>query len=200
MKKIFALAGIAFATLVFDGHTHAAFAQTAALATNFLEQARASSDSLLGSLGSELAGKVQALESSAGTNSPVSTRLNGLLESLTGGADSNALASALQLTTAAKFTPEQLDLAKQVGNLTSAYVVQKNFSSLDGAQGDVATIVNSLRNGQVTAAVPALQNVAKNASLTDAQKQLITAVAGKYAPGLNKISGALNRFKKLPGF
>jgi hypothetical protein len=30
------------------------------------------------------------------------------------------------------------------------YVVQKNFSSRDGAQGDVATIVNSLRSGKLT--------------------------------------------------
>jgi hypothetical protein len=32
--------------------------------------------------------------------------------------------------------------------LCRLYVVQKNFSSLDGAQGDVATIVNSLRSGK----------------------------------------------------
>jgi hypothetical protein len=34
------------------------------------------------------------------------------------------------------------------------YVVQENFSSLDGAQGDVATIVNSLRSGKLTSNRP----------------------------------------------
>ncbi len=93
-----------------------------------------------------------------------------------------------------------MGLAKQVGNLASAYVVQKDFASLEGSQSDVATIVSSFRSGQITPAVPAIQNVAKNASLTDPQKQIISTVADKYAPGWKKAAGALDSIKKLPGF
>src|SRR5260221_536565 len=83
----------------------------------------------------------------------------------------------------AKLTPEQLGLAKQVGNLASAYVVQKNFAALDGSQGDVANIVSSLRSGKIKSALPSLKNVAESAKLSDTQKQLITTIADKYAPG-----------------
>ncbi|HKI70339.1 MAG TPA: hypothetical protein VKA67_12160, partial [Verrucomicrobiae bacterium] len=92
---------------------------------------------------------------------------------------------------------------KQVGNLTSAYVVQKNFSSLDGAQGDVANIVNSLRDGEISAAVPSIQKVAQNANLTQPQKELIGTLTDKYAPGLKKVAGTLQQglqdVKSLPG-
>ena len=117
----------------------------------------------------------------------------------TGGQDSDALTSAFKLASDAKLTPEQLGLAKQVGNLASAYVVQKNFASLTGAQGDVGTIVSSLRGGNVTTAIPAIKNVAGNAHLTDPQKKLITTVADKYAPGWQKAKGAMDSIKKLPG-
>ena len=78
--------------------------------------------------------------------------------------------------------------------------MQKNFAALDGAQGDVATIVSSLRSGKVKDALPSLKNVAASAKLTDTQKQLITTIADKYAPGLNKATGALDGLKKIPGF
>jgi hypothetical protein len=91
-------------------------------------------------------------------------------------------------------------VARQVGNLASAYVVQKNFASLDGAQGDVASIVSSLRDGQITTAIPAIKNVATNAHLTDDQKTLITKIADQYAPGWKKAGAVLDGLKKLPGF
>ena len=84
-------------------------------------------------------------------------------------------------------------MAKDVGNLASAYVVQRNFSSLDGAQGDVATIVNSLRQGTITPALPALQSLGQNASLTPRQKDLIATLAEQYAPGLKKASDSLSK-------
>lgn len=100
----------------------------------------------------------------------------------------------------AKPTPEELGLAKEVGNLASAFVVQRNFASLEGAQGDVAAIVNSLRKGELVAVVPPLKNVAGNTHLTDGQKKLIGVVTDKYAPGWQKAKGALDSIKKLPGF
>jgi hypothetical protein len=91
-------------------------------------------------------------------------------------------------------------LAKEVGNLASAYVVQKNFASLDGAQGDVATIVSSLRQGQITPALPAMQKVAQNGNLTAPQKQLLGSIADKYAPGVSKAASALSQgLQSIPG-
>ena len=200
MKKSFAnLFIVLTAAASFCGFTTAVFGQTNA-AAKLLDAAKAGSDSQLGGIASELAGKAQSLGSAAGTNTAVTGGLNSTLSALAGGQDSAALASAFKLASAAKLTPEQLGLAKQVGNLASAYVVQKNFAALDGAQGDVATIVSSLRSGKIQPALPALKNVAASAKLTDTQKQLITTIADKYAPGLGKASGAVESLKKLPGF
>jgi hypothetical protein len=183
------------------GFTPAAFAQTdSSAAAGLVNAAKSSSDSQLGDIASQLTGKVAKLESLLGTNSAIKDKLDSTLKSLTGGADSDALTSAFGLVKGAKLTPDQLGLAKQVGNLASAFVVQRNFTSLEGAQGDVATIVSSLREGKVTAAVPALKNVATNAHLTDGQKQLITTIADKYAPGWENAKGAMDAVKKLPGF
>ena len=183
------------------GFTTTVFAQADAdVAAKFVDAAKASSDSQLGGIASELTSKVQSLGTATGGNSAITSKLNSTLSSLTGGQDSAALASAFKLASSAKLTPEQLGLAKQMGNLASAYVVQKNFATLDGSQGDVATIVTSLRAGKIKDAVPSLKNVATSAKLTDNQKQLITTITDKYVPGFSKASGAVNEIKKIPGF
>jgi hypothetical protein len=189
------------ATAAVCGFTTTTFAQAdAGLVSKFVDQAKAASDSQLGPIASELTGKIQSLGSSLAGNATVKSALDGTLKSLTGGMDSDALTSAFKLASDAKLTSEQLGLAKQVGNLASAYVVQKNFASLAGAQGDVGTIVSSLRGGQIASVIPAIKNVAGNAHLTDPQKKLITTVADKYAPGWQKAKGAVDSIKKLPGF
>ena len=199
MKKSFA--SLLIIAISLGGFANNVFAQAdASLVSDFLNTAQSASDSQLGSIASELTGKVQSLNTATGTNSAVASRLDSTLKSLTGGADSAALTSAFKLASSAKLTPDQLGLAKQVGNLASAYVVQKNFASLDGSQGDVANIVSSLRSGKIKDAVPSLKNVASNAKLSDTQKQLITTIADKYAPGLSKASGAMDSLKKIPGF
>lgn len=200
MKRIFTLIALAGAVAVLAGSTSTASAQTATVATNFLQSAASAPDSQLGSIASELVGKLQALGAVGGTNSAITAKIDSMLKSLTGGQDSNGLTSAFGLAKSAKLTPEQLGLAKQVGNLASAYVVQKNFATLDGSQGDVATIVTSLRSGDVTSAIPPLKNVATNAHLTDGQKTLISKVADQYAPGWKKAGAAMDAIKKLPGF
>ncbi len=202
MKKHFAtLFAAATAAAMLCGLTATTSAQTeTAAASQFLDQAKSASDSQLGDIAAQLTGKITKLESLLGSNAGLKDKLDSTLKSLTGGQDSAALASAFDLAKGAKLTPEQLGLAKQVGNIASAYVVQKNFAALDGAQGDVATIVSSLRSGKVKDALPSLKNVAASAKLTDTQKQLITTIADKYAPGLNKAAGALEGVKKLPGF
>ena len=199
MKKSFA--SLLIIAISLGGFANNVFAQAdASLVSGFLNTAQSASDSQLGSIASELTGKVQSLNTATGTNSAVASRLDSTLKSLTGGSDSAALTSAFKLASSAKLTPDQLGLAKQVGNLASAYVVQKNFASLDGSQGDVANIVSSLRSGKIKDAVPSLKNVASNAKLSDTQKQLITTIADKYAPGLSKASGAMDSLKKIPGF
>jgi hypothetical protein len=200
MKRFFTFAVAACAVAVLTNSTFMASAQTATVATNFLQSAASASDSQLGTIADELVGKLQEFTAAGGTNSALQTKLDSVLTSLTAGNDSAALTSAFNLAKSAKLTPEQLGLAKQVGNLASAYVVQKNFATLDGSQSDVATIISSLRSGEVTGAIPALKNVAANAQLTDGQKTLISKVADKYAPGWKKAGEALDAIKKLPGF
>lgn len=202
MKKSFVnLLIVITAAASLGGFTTTVFAQADAdVAAKFVDAAKASSDSQLGGIASELTSKVQSLGTATGGNSAITSKLNSTLASLTGGQDSTALASAFKLASSAKLTPEQLGLAKQMGNLASAYVVQKNFATLDGSQGDVATIVTSLRAGKIKDAVPSLKNVATSAKLTDNQKQLITTITDKYVPGFSKASGAVNEIKKIPGF
>jgi hypothetical protein len=201
MKKSFTNIFAAATLLTGLGGFTTVFGQTGSdVAAKFVDQAKAASDSKLGDIAAELTGKVQSLENTAGVSDTIKSKLDGTLKSLTGGMDSAALTSAFDLVKSSKLTAEQMNLAKQVGNLASAYVVQKNFSSLDGAQGDVATLVNSLRGGKLTAVLPPLKNIAQNVKLTAPQKQLITTIGDKYAPGLSKASGALDGIKKLPGF
>jgi len=197
MKKLFAFLAVA---VIACGTHQTAFAQAdAGLVVKFLETAKAATDGQLGTIASELTGKIESLGTALGGDAAIKAKLDDTIKSLTGGKDSAALSHAFDLVKAAKLTPEQLGLAKQVGNLASAFVVQKNFAALEGSQSDVATIVSSLRDGQVTAAIPAIKNVAGNAHLTDGQKQLITTVADKYAPGWEKAKGAMDGIKKLPG-
>jgi len=199
-KRLTSLLIIVTATVALGGFTTTTFAQAdAGLVSKFLDQAKSASDSHLGDIASELTDKIKGLCAAVGANDAIKGELDSTLKSLTGGMDSEALTSAFKMASAANLTPEQIGLAKQVGNLASAYAVQKNFSSLAGAQSDVGTIVSSLRGGNVTAAIPAIKNVAGNAHLTDGQKQLITTVADKYAPGWQKAKGAMDSIKKLPG-
>ncbi len=202
MKKPFIrLFSLVTAAVVLGGFTTTSFAQAdAGLVSQFMAQANAAGDSQLGAIATELTGKIQSLGTALAGNPAVKTALDSTLKSLTGGMDSEALTSAFKLAETAKLTPEQLGVAKQVGNVASAYVVQKNFATLEGSQGDVANIVSSLRSGNVTAAIPPLKNVATSAKLTDPQKQIITKVADKYAPGWQKAKGAMDSIKKLPGF
>jgi hypothetical protein len=75
----------------------------------------------------------------------------------------------------------------------------KNLGSLEGSQSEVAQIVGSLRKGKITEALPAIRKVSQNAKLTAEQKELLTSVAEKLAPGASKVSGALGEMKGIPG-
>ncbi len=174
--------------------------ETADATSQFVGAAKAQGDSLLGQIGGDLVDKVKTLAQSAAGNETLKSQLTNSLQSLATGNDSAGLASLYQAAQGAGLTPSQIQLAKDVGNVASAYVVQKNFASLEGAQSDVATIVNSLRQGQVTPAIPAIQKVAQNASLTSTQKQLLASIADKYAPGVSKAASTLQQgLQSIPG-
>lgn len=179
--------------------THIIAADTnSPLAVKLQEQAKASSDPQLASITSDFTSKLQAYAASLGNNPAIKTKLDDILKSLTGGKDSAALTSAYKLTTGAKLTSEQTNLAKQIGNLASAFTVQKNFASLEGSQSDVASVVASLRKGELTNLVTPLQNIGKNAKLTPGQKELFGTLMDNYAPGLKKAADSIKNVK-IPG-
>jgi hypothetical protein len=168
--------------------------------SQFVAASKAQGDSVASAIGSDLVDKVKTLTQSAAGNDTLKSQLNSSMQSLAGGNDAGGLATLYQAAQGASLTPSQLQLAKDAGNLASAYVVQRNFATLPGSQSDVATIVNSLRQGQITPAIPAFQKVAQNASLTPAQKQLVASIADKYAPGVTKAASALQQgLQSVPG-
>ncbi len=173
------------------------------ITSKFVLMAKNQGDNVLSSIGQDLAGKANSLVDTSGGNDAVKTNVQSSLTALTNGKDSEALAPAFQLSQGLSLTGPQLQLAKEVGNLASAFVVQRNFSSVSGAQGDVATLVGSLRNGQYAATLSPLKNIMNNASLTADQKQLISSIADKYAPGLSQAAGTvqegLKSLQGLPG-
>jgi hypothetical protein len=163
------------------------------MSSQFVEMAKSQSDKVLGSIATDLKEKVTALAASTGTNSAVKSQVDSSLQSLMSGKESAGLGTLYQAAQTAGLTPQQVGLAKEVGNLASAFVVQKNFASLDGAQGDVATLVNSLRKGDLTTSVQALQKVGQSANLTSAQKDVIGSLANQYAPGLKKAADSVQQ-------
>ncbi len=168
---------------------------------NQLTNASASSaDSVLQSLGSQLATKTEALGKSLAGNPDMQSEVTGALESLLGGKGPETVA-AFQKLTAAKLTPDQLKLAKDFAHVGSAYLVQKDLSGLEGSQADVAQIVSSLRKGNLTAALPAIKKVSENVNLTQPQKDLLSSMADKFAPGAKQAGEAIgNGLKSIPGF
>ncbi len=192
------------ALFVADFSTHLVRAEevTNTLSTVFSSlksSAAAQGDATLKSIGGDLQTKAGSLSQSLATNTVASSTLQNALQSLASGKSAESL-SSLQKLGAAKLTPEQTKLAADVYHIGTAYVIQKNFASLDGAQGDVAKAVNSLRNGETLAALPAIQSIAQNAKLTAPQKELIQSVASQYAPGVEKVGNALRGLGGLPGF
>lgn len=170
-------------------------AKTAAsdLASQLASLAKTQSDTVLSSIGQDLSAKAKSLADACTGNPSVKTNLDQSLSAMLNGKDSEALAPAFKTAQTRGLTAGQLQLAKEVGNLASAFVVQRNFSSLQGAQGDVSTLVSSLRNGQYTTALPPLQKIMSNASLTQPQKDLLGSLADKYAPSLKQAAGSLQQ-------
>ncbi len=178
--------------------------QVAQAATNaasqFLSVAEGKSDKVLASIGQDLAPKLNSLATALAGQPAAKSQVDATLKSLVSG-DSAGAIEAVTALAQAKLTPEQTDLAKQVRDLAAAYVVQKDFSALEGVPGEVATVVGALRKGEVATALPALTNIAAKAKLTPAQKDLVNSIAEKYAPaGLKQAGDALQQgVKSIPG-
>lgn len=176
-------------------------AQTATdAASQLLSLAESQSDKVLASIGQDLAPKLKSLATSLAGQPAAKSQVDSTLKSLVSG-DSAGTIEAVTTLAQAKLTPEQTDLAKQVRDLAAAYVVQKDFSALEGVQGEVATVVGALRKGEVATALPALSGIAAKAKLTPAQKDLVSSIAEKYAPaGLKQAGDALQQgLKSIPG-
>ncbi len=193
LARLFCIA-VSVALVAVSGRRVAA--QSSSSLTNLLGQLNSASassgDPTLKSLGSELGSKVQATHQSLAGNPDTQGKLSGALQSMLGNKGGETLAAFHKLSQI-KLTPEQTKLAKDVGQLGSAYLVHKNLGKLEGSQGDVAQIVRSLRKGNINEALPAIKKVSQNAKLTPAQKELLTSLADKYAPVVSKESGAPQR-------
>lgn len=169
---------------------------TAELLGDLKKSAESAADPELKSLGTELGSKVGALNTSLADNAAAQGQLNSALGGLTGKGSPASTVSALQQLSQAKLTPEQTKLAKDVYNTGSAYLVQKNLGSVEGAQSDVAQVVGALKKGSPTEALPALKNIGQNGKLTDGQKEFVQSLVKNYVPGLDKAGGLINA---IPG-
>ena len=159
-----------------------------------------SSDSLLKNIGTDLGARVTKLGESLTTNDAAKAQLTTAMESLLGKNDAQAV-SGLGKITDLKLSSEQTTLAKDVYNAAAALVTQRNFSSLEGMNTEVTSVVNSVWKGNYTQALPALQKIYGQANLTEPQKNLLGTTFDKYAPGWRdnavKVQQGLDTLKKF---
>jgi hypothetical protein len=147
-------------------------------------------DPLLNSLGGDLGQVATQLQQSFQSDEGLAASVETALKALSEGRDTEALGLHAKLTKAG-LTPQQQELAAEVRNLTAAFLAEKRLSALDGAEGQVATVVNALRQGEVATVLPAIKEIASNASLTPEQKGLLKSLAQEYAPGLSALGKSL---------
>jgi hypothetical protein len=157
------------------------------------------SDAVLSSVAGDLGSKVAGLGTSLASQPATKEQLDNALKSLASGREVAAL-DLISKVSQARLTPEQAQAAMQVKDLATAYAVQRNFNSIQGAQDDVAQVVSGLRKGEVATVVPAVQKVLDNGKLTDPQRQLLTDLADRYAPGFKNVSETLTQgLKSIKG-
>ncbi len=170
------------------------------LGQQLLAGAKNQADGVLSSITSDLSGKLAVLGQSLAQSPAAKQQLDGAVKSLVAGKELDAL-SAYAKVAEAKPTAEQTKLLTEVKDLTAAYVVQKNFATLPGSEGDVAQIVSSFRKGETLSALPAIQRVSQNGQITSGQKELLGSLADKFAPGVKKAGEALQEgLKGLKAF
>ncbi|HEX5219587.1 MAG TPA: hypothetical protein VFZ59_08460 [Verrucomicrobiae bacterium] len=140
-----------------------------------------STDALLKNISTDLQGRVSKLATSLSDNAAVKEQLNSAVQALLGNKDIDAIAG-LNALTSAKLTPEQTTMVKDVYNAGAALVTQRNFSSIEGMNTDVARLATSVWKGNYTEALTPLQKLYSQATLTAPQKELLSATYDKYMP------------------
>jgi len=162
------------------------------LSKKLVENTKTSTDDLMKTISANLETRVTKLGESLKSNETVMNQLNGALQALLNKKDVDAV-GALNNVAAAKLTPEQTTLAKDVYNAGAAYVTQRNFSSLEGMNSDVAKLSTAVLNGNYAEAMPPLQKIYGKSSLTTEQKDLLGSVFDKYLPGWQDKAGVVGK-------
>lgn len=170
------------------------------LSSQLTTSLQSNSDSLLKNIGTDLGARVTKFGESLKTNEAAKAQLTSAMESLLGKNDAQAV-SGLGKLTDLKLTPDQTTLAKDVYNAAAALVTQRNFSSLEGMNSEVGSVVNSVWKGNYSQALPALQKIYTQANLTEPQKNLLGTTFDQYAPGWRENAGKLQQgLNTLKGF
>lgn len=152
-----------------------------------------STDALLKNISTDLQGRVSELATSLADNAAVKEQLNTAVQALLGNKDIDAIAG-LNALTSAKLTPEQTTMVKDVYNAGAALVTQRNFSSIEGMNTDVAQLANSVWKGNYTEALTPLQKLYNQSTLTAPQKELLNATFDKYLPaGWKNAAGSVKK-------
>lgn len=171
------------------------------LSKQLIESTKGKTDALLKDLSTDLQGRSQKLAEALKNNETLTAQLQSAVAALLGNQDSQAVGDMGGIA-AAKLTPEQTTLAKDFYNVGAAFVTQRNFSSLAGSESDVASLVNSVRQGNYTQALVPLQKIYGQATLTPAQKDLLGKTFDQYMPeGWKDTAGSLQKgIDALKGF
>jgi len=140
-----------------------------------------SADALLKNISNDLETRVGKLAQALSGNETVQEQLNTGVQALLGNKDIDAIGS-LNKITAAKLTPEQTTLAKDVYNAAAAFVTERNFSSMEGMNTEVAQVVNAVWKGDYAQALAPLQKLYGQGTLTPAQKDLLGTTFDQYMP------------------
>lgn len=152
-----------------------------------------SADPLVKNISTDLQGRVSKLAGSLTDNAAAKDQLNTTVQALLGNNDVAAISGLNKLTTA-KLTPEQTAMVKDVYNAGAALVTQRNFSSVAGMNSDVAQLANSVWKGNYTEALPPLQKLYGQSTLTAPQKELLSATFDKYLPaGWKDAAGSVQK-------
>jgi len=171
------------------------------LSQQLLASTKGASDELLKNISTDLGARVQKLSESLKTNEGLTQQLGAAVNALLGNQDGEAVGGLSSLT-AAKLTPEQTTLAKEVYNAAAALVTQRNFSSVEGMNTDVSQLATAVWKGNYTEALPPLQKLYSQSTLTPQQKDLLGATFDRFMPaGWKESAGKLQQgLDALKGF
>ena len=153
---------------------------------------KSSANATLKDIGAQLGTSAQSLLQSFSGNPTLKSSTESAVGSLLGGKDSQVM-GLYQKVGAAQLTESQSKLFKEVKDLSAAYLTQKNFSTLPGAEGDVTKLVSAFRKSDYTGLVAPLKSIYSNATLTAPQKEMVGSLVDSYAPALKKYGDTLNK-------